>query len=389
MNSTPAILGGVKAFPEGISFTRPTIPAWEEVAPNLEKMYRSGWLTKGPYQEQFEKKMSQLLQVKHVVAVSSCTSGLLLALQALKLDKSKGEVIVPSFSFMATFHSLVWNGFKPVFVDCEPDTFTIDLASVEKAITSSTVGIYAACVFGNPPDWENLEKIAAKVGLPLFSDSAHGLGSTYHGKPLGGLGKFEIFSLSPTKLLPSGEGGLVATNDDDLAKWVRDGRDYGNPGTYDCLNAGINARMSEFHAIVGLAGADSLESYAVGRNQVAACYRESLGKLPGVFFQTIRSGCRSSYKDFAILIEPEAFGMDRDKLGQALLAEGIPTRAYFHPAGHQLTVYADLPHAKLTNTERISSQIICLPIESRMDPLVLEGIIGAVEKIHRHAASIK
>jgi dTDP-4-amino-4,6-dideoxygalactose transaminase len=223
----------------------------------------------------------------------------------------------------------------------------------------------------------------------LFSDSAHGLGTLLHGKPLGGWGSFEAFSLSPTKLLPAAEGGLVATRDERVAAWVRSGRDYGNPGNYDCEFAGLNARMSEFHALLGLAGVDCLDSYAAHRNQVAEVYHAELGDLPGIGFQKIREGARSSYKDFPILVDPEAFGIDRDHLGRALQAEGIPTRAYFYPAGHEQTAYADLPRVHLPQTERLSRQVLCLPIASHMELEEVRRVAWALRRIHARASAVK
>ena len=383
MGTDLAIFGGPKTFPQGLPFTQPTVPAWEEISGELEKMYRSGWLTKGPHLQRFEECAAEYLNVKHVVAVSSCTTGLILALQSLQLPPG-GEVIVPSFSFMATFHALYWNDLKPVFVDVEPDTFTVDAEAVRRAVTSDTVGIMAASTFGNPPDWEALLKVGKEVGLPVFSDSAHGMGTLYRGARLGGWGTFEVFSLSPTKLLAAGEGGLVATSDSDIAAWVKAGRDYGNPGSYDCPHVGLNGRMSEFHAVLGRTALQHLEEYAEHRNMVAQAYKERLAHLPGLSFQKIRGGARSSYKDFAVLVDEERFGVNRDVLVKALSAEGIPTRSYFAPAGHQLTPYRGCRRLDLTHTERISSQVICLPISSHMPPETVEKVCGAVEKIYDH-----
>lgn len=388
-NERPALLGGAKEFPEGLQFSGPTIPPWEEVAGEFEAMYRTGFLTKGPYLRRFEARMEEYLGVKHVVAVSSCTSGLILGLQALNLDRERGEIIVPSFSFMATFHAIKWNGYKPVFVDCEPGTFTIDVEAVRRAITPNTVGVMAACVFGNPPDWPALEALCCECGLPLFSDSAHGLGSTFEGRRLGGRGCFEVFSLSPTKLLTTAEGGLLATNRDDVAEFVRSGRDYGNPGSYDCPHAGLNARMSEFHAILGLKGVEHLDKWAEHRRGVAAAYVAGLRDLPGLSFQKIREHAVSSYKDFAVLVDEAQFGLSRDVLGQALLAEGIPWRAYFSPCGHQLSAYGYLPSVSLPVCERVSSSVICPPIMSEMAIANVHRVCEAVKRIHASVAEIR
>ncbi|MGM9999663.1 MAG: DegT/DnrJ/EryC1/StrS family aminotransferase [Candidatus Bruticola sp.] len=377
---TPAILGGSPFFDPAIPFTQPTTPAWEEVAPSLEKMYRSGWLTKGPYLRLFEQKMADLLGVKYAIGVSSCTSGLILGLQALQLDKDKGEIIVPSFSFMATFHAIWWNGFKPVFVDCEPDTFTVDVEQMRRAITPRTAALAAVSVFGNPLDFAAIERLGEEYSLPVFYDSAHGLGTIYEGHPLGGRGSFESFSLSPTKLLTGGEGGLVTTNSEKIANHIIAGRDYGNPGSYECPHIGLNARMSEANAIIATKGADYLESYALHRNKVAQAYKHGLQDLPGLSFQTIRAHSRSSYKDFAVIVGPE-FGISRDTLSKALTMEGIPNRAYFSPAGHKLACYAD-GKLQLPITERVSSSIICLPTSSHMDMQRISEICQVIHELY-------
>lgn len=382
-----AILGGEPEFPQGLPFTQPTIPAWEEVSGDLEAMYRTGWLTKGPNLQKFEEDVATYLGVKRAIAVSSCTSGLILAIQSLQLPAGS-EVIVPSFTFMASFHSLYWNNLKPVFVDCEPDTFTIDVKAVRKLITPATSGILVASTFGNPPDWEELDRLSSEYGIPVFSDSAHGMGTLYKGQRLGGHGCFEVFSLSPTKLLAAGEGGLVATDSDEIADWVKAGRDYGNPGTYDCPHVGLNGRMSEFHAILGRHSLEHLENYAEYRNRIVGAYKERLGNIPGISFQKVRSESRSSFKDFAVLVDCEQFGLDRDLVMKALLAEGAPTRAYFYPAGHQLTPYLNCRRGELVETERICSQVVCLPISSHMSFELVDRVCNIIERLHDCAAEI-
>ncbi|MDO5295221.1 MAG: DegT/DnrJ/EryC1/StrS family aminotransferase [bacterium] len=381
MSTDLAILGGPKVFPQGLPFTQPTLPAWEEICPELEGMYRSGWLTKGPCLRRFEDSVAEYLGVSQAVAVSSCTSGLILALQSLQLPPG-GEVIVPSFSFMATFHALYWNNLAPVFVDVEPDTFTVDAEQVRRAINPKTVGIMAASTFGNPPAWERLLEVGKSAGVPVFSDSAHGMGTLYHDHKLGGHGVFEVFSLSPTKLLVAGEGGIVATSDSRIADWVKAGRDYGNPGDYDCPHVGLNGRMSEFHAVLGWAALKHLDEYAEHRNSIAQAYKERLSAYPGLSFQKIREEARPSYKDFAVLVNEEEFGINRDVLAKALSAEGVPTRAYFSPAGHKLTPYKQCRCLDLTHTERISSQVICLPISSHMSLQTVDKVCKAVGKIY-------
>ncbi|CAN0493364.1 unnamed protein product, partial [Phaeothamnion confervicola] len=186
---------------------------------------------------------------------------------------------------MATFHALRWNGLTPIFVDCERDTLTVDIDSIRKAIGPKTVAVMSAYLFGNPPALKAIDALCKEKGLRHFCDSAHGMGTYIDGRPAGGHGDFEIFSASPTKLLTAAEGGILATNDKAIADWATIGRDYGNPGDYDCRFPGLNARMSEFHAAIMLEGLGELPKWVEHRRVLVEAYQAALGKLPGVSFQ--------------------------------------------------------------------------------------------------------
>ena len=240
---------------------RPTLPTFDAIEPELRAIFDSGMVTKGRQLVAFEGELQQHLRVENAVGVSSCTAGLMLLYRALKLT---GEVIVPSFTFMATVHPLSWNGLAPVFVDVEPDGWNLDPAAAEAAITPRTSAIVATHLFGNPADVEALEALAARKHLKLIFDSAHGFGVLHQGRPVGGNGQAEVFSSSPTKLLVTGEGGVVTTNDPSLAELIRVGREYGNPGDYDTIVPGMNARMQEFSALLGRHSLRMLESNVPG-----------------------------------------------------------------------------------------------------------------------------
>ena len=260
---------------------------------------------------------------------------------------------------MATVSALVWAGLKPVFADVEFDTATVDLRAVERAITPRTSAIVGVHTFGNPAGIDGLRAIADRHRLSLVFDSAHGFGSLYRGVPVGSQGDCHVFSLSPTKLLVAGEGGIVATNDDAVARRVRLGREYGNDGSYDSLFAGMNGRMAEFNALLGLQGLPILESVARQRNLIADAYRAQLADVPGIEPVTVRVGNRSSYKDFSIAVDPSAYGLNRDQLAVALKAEQIDTRKYFYPAVHRQTAYAPLHTGSdpLTQTDLLAEQL--------------------------------
>lgn len=387
MHSTPALLGGTPVFDPKIPITRPLLPAFDSVAGGVQDMLASGMVTKGRWLRQFEDAVAAHLGVRHAVAVSSCTTGLMLTYQALGLD---GEVIVPSFTFMATISALAWNGLRPVFVDVNPATTNMDPAAAARAITPRTSAIVAVHNFGVPADIAALEALAARHNLPLIFDAAHGFGALYDGRPVGAQGDAQVFSLSPTKLLIAGEGGIVATNDDALAEAVRVGREYGNAGDYDSRFAGMNARMAEFNAYMGLRSLEMLETAAEHRNHIATLLRRELGNLPGISFQAVRPQDRSSYKDFAITVDPDAFGLARDALAVALDAEGVDTRKYYDPPCHRHTAYRQFapPEETLPGTNLLAERSLSLPIWSHMSEAVALDICSAIERVWQHADAI-
>jgi dTDP-4-amino-4,6-dideoxygalactose transaminase len=246
-----------------------------------------------------------------------------------------GEVIMPSFTFLAAPAAPVWNNLRPVFVDVDPRTTNVVPEAVAAAITPRTVAISACHNFGNPCDIPALEAIAAKHGLPLVIDAAHGFGASLHGKPVGKGGKAQVFSLSPTKLLVAGEGGIVATDCDRLAQDVRIGREYGNDGSYDAVFSGVNGRMPELSAATALASLDLLDEVASRRREIAAAYRRGLAGFAGIGCMEETPGSEPSYKDFSITIDPDIFGCSRDRVRGALAARGIETRTYYDPPCHR------------------------------------------------------
>jgi dTDP-4-amino-4,6-dideoxygalactose transaminase len=385
----PALLGGKPAFTSRMPFVRPSLPPWESLSQPIRDIITTGMLTKGHYLDAFEERVARHLGVKHAVAVSSCTAGLMLVYRCLGLE---GEVLVPSFTFMATVHPLMWQGATPVFIDIDRQTWDIDLEQIEAHITPRTTAIVAVHIFGNPAPIEELEAIARRHGLVLIFDAAHGFGALHRGMPLGRYGNAEVFSTSPTKLLVTGEGGIVATNDRDLADQIRLGREYGNPGSYDSLLPGMNARMQEFSAILGLQSLEMLEDNTRRRNGLATFYQSYLAGIPGITFQTIRPSDRSSYKDFTIRIEATKFGLDRNTLSMALTQEGISTRAYYVPPVHQHTTYQELVRLQRLHvpvTETLAQDVLSLPIYSSMPASSVIEVCQAIRRIHQYAAQIQ
>jgi dTDP-4-amino-4,6-dideoxygalactose transaminase len=397
-----------------VPFVRPALPAPEALLPAYEEILRSGQLTKGKYVVALEQAVARRLGVRHAVAVSSCTVGLMLVYKALDLSAGScrsrqggdaecsvnaleplsrfgvvrsggrsepvGEVIIPSFTFLAGPAALVWNNLRPAFIDVDPYTTNVTAQAVAAAITPRTVAISVCHNFGNPCDIPALEAVAAEHGLPLVVDAAHGFGASMHRRPVGAGATAQVFSLSPTKLLVAGEGGIVATDCDCLAHFVRLGREYGNDGSYDALFSGVNGRMPELSAVTALAGLDILDAVATRRRQIAAVYRRELSRLPGIGFIEPTPGAEPSYKDFSVTIDPARFGMSRDALRRVLAGRGIETRAYYNPPCHRQTAFEHFYDRgrPLPATDLLAARSLALPIGAHVDEAVVAEVCDTI-----------
>jgi dTDP-4-amino-4,6-dideoxygalactose transaminase len=370
------IPSGSPAFARRLPIVSPEGLPGDEFLRDVRKILESRQLTNATFVREFESAAAAYLKVPHCVAVSSCTVGLVLTLRALDLE---GEVILPSFTFHATAQSVVWNGLKPVFADCNPETFCIDPQSVRARLSPKTEAIFAVHMFGNPACAVELEEIAAHSGAHLICDAAHGFGSKMNGRHVGTFGTAEVFSFSPTKLLVAGEGGLIATRDATLARRLRAARNYGDAGSYDPELFGLNSRMSEFHAALALRGLDGLEARIERRNQIRLQYERRLGSLPGLSFQKITDGNRSSCKDFCVVVDEAAFGRPRDWLYDALQEENIDVRRYFWPPVHRQKLFCPLwDEQPLPVTDQISDRILNLPIYSSLTEHDIEKVCDAI-----------
>ena len=378
----PAISGGRPLFGQILPLIKPTLFDPIEVIAELKEIFSSGSVTVSKYVKQFEDMCAEYLGVKNAVAVSSATSGLILAVKSLGL---RGEMIVPSFTFTATVHSLIWNNIRPVFVDCEEKTFNIDVTKIEEQITSRTSAIMPVYIFGNPPRIKELERIAKRNNLKLIFDSAQAFGAEYQGIRAGGFGDCEVFSLSPTKVLTAIEGGLITTNNVKLAEYLRRARDYGKRGE-DIECVGLSARMSELHALVGLKNLGNLEKCLKTRRDLIALYQGLLKDIDGISFQRVLHGNKSSGNYMVIFIDEERFGMSRDKLYEALKAKNIETKKYFYPAVHMQEAYRafrERYEGKLPVTEKASQTGLALPLYGHIEPVSIEKVCGVIMRIHK------
>jgi dTDP-4-amino-4,6-dideoxygalactose transaminase len=360
---------------------RPTIPEVETLTDEFREIIESGIITCGPRVAGLEQRAAELLGVKHCVAVSCCTSGLILAAKALELS---GEVIVPAFTFAASVHALVWAGLKPVFCDALPSTFNLDPEDVAARITDRTSAIMPVYIFGLPPDFDRLKPLAEKHGLKLLCDSAQAMGATYHQSPAGSFGDIEVFSMSPTKVATAVEGGLLTTDDPEMARRLRSLRDYGKAEDgCDMEFIGLSARMSELHAAVGLRSLAHCHELIEQRKTLVALYRKELTGLRGVSFQNIPEDRTTSYNYMVLFLNQDA-KLTRDELNIALARYGIQTRKYFYPAIHEMSAYAEQGktyRGNLPVAESASRTGLALPLYSHMNEEDVSVISDQVRKL--------
>lgn len=390
-SSRPAVLGGEPAFSERLPLVRPTLEDVPGLASRLEAVLSSGILTNGPTVRQLEEAVRERLGVAHVVAVSSCTAGLMLSYQALGVGPG-ARVVLPSFTFAASAHAVAWTGADVDFCEVTEERCSLDVADLEQRLDADgpPVGaISATHVYGHPAEVEAVEALAAAHGAAVVYDAAHALGSARAGRPIGGFGAVEVFSLSPTKVVVAGEGGLVTTDDAALADAVRLGRDYGNPGDYDCRFPGLNARMSELHAAIALSSLAAVDEHVDRRIELVALFAEAVGGVAGVRIVQPAAGDRSTFKDLTLLLG-EDFGLTASELQQALVAEGIDSRRYYAPPIHRQAAYADGWPARrpLPITDHLSASVLSPPLWSHSSDEQVARVAGAIERLHRHAADV-
>ena len=300
----------------------------------------------------------------------------------------RGEVILPSFTFFASGHSLLWNGLRPVLADSDPGDFNIDPEQAERAITPRTTAILAVHVFGCPAQVEALEQVAQRHGLRLIFDAAHAFGSEVTGRGVAHWGDATVFSLSPTKPLVAGEGGLIAVSDPELARKLRQARNYGKGETYDCKILGLNARMTEMQAVLARLGLQRLTHNLDRTNRLAAVYDRCFADVPGLRTQKIGPAMFSTRKDFAILVDSRRRGISRDDLEAALGADNVEVRRYFDPPLHRQQLYhayRPADPAGIAVAEQLSRQVLCLPLHPGLEFDTVSAIAKRVAFLARTA----
>jgi dTDP-4-amino-4,6-dideoxygalactose transaminase len=385
-----AVLGGDPVFPERLHVGRPNIGDRERLLARINDLLDRRWLTNdGPYAQELERRLGDLLGVAHCVVMCNATLGLEITVRALGLT---GEVIVPSFTFVATAHALQWQAITPVFCDVDPRTHMLAPDRVKALITPRTTGILGVHLWGRACDVDALTAIAARHRLALVFDAAHALGASHNGRMIGGFGAAEVFSFHATKFFNTFEGGAVTTNDDALAAKLRLMRNFGFSGYDQVVSLGTNAKMSEVAAAMGLTGLESLDVFIEANLRNYRHYRHELSDLPGFRFLTYDENEKSNYQYIVLEVEESVTGLHRDQLLKILWAENVLARRYFYPGCHRMEPYraaragGPLP---LPVTEGLSERVLVLPTGTAVGPKEISAICEVIRFVLANAARVR
>jgi dTDP-4-amino-4,6-dideoxygalactose transaminase len=376
-----AINGANPAFGEPLHVGRPNIGNREAFLQRVNQILDNQWLTNnGPMVVEFERRIASHLGVKHCVAMCNGTIALEIAIRALGLE---GEVIVPSWTFVATAHALYWQGITPVFADIDPVSHNLDPDAVRRMITPRTSGIIGVHLWGRAAPIDELQTIADEHGLDLMFDAAHAFGSSYRGQAIGRFGRCSVFSFHATKAFNTMEGGAVTTDDDDLAEAMRLMRNFGFAGYDNVIHPGTNGKMIEACAAMGLANLSGFDEVVGINKRNHAAYREAMDGIPGISVLDYDTSEHNSHHYVVIEVNASC-QISRDRIIEALHAENILVRKYFWPGCHKMKPYRDLfPHAGLLllNSEAVASRTMVFPsgMSVTLDDIALIGdIVKAV-----------
>ena len=362
-----------------IYVTQPYLPPLEEFIPYLQQIWKNKWLTNaGPFHNELEAALAQHLEVPHLSLFANGTIGLVVALQALRIS---GEVITTPFTFVATTHSLLWNGIKPVFVDIDAETFNLDADRIESAITPLTTAIMPVHCYGHPCDVDRIQRIADRYGLKVIYDAAHAFDVRYHGKSLARHGDLTVLSFHATKSFNTFEGGAIVSPDEKTKQRIDYLKNFGIADEVTVVGPGINGKMNEVQAAFGLLQLRYLEDGKQKRRAVDRRYRTELAELPGIRCLPEPADTDVNYSYFPILVGPE-HASSRDALYERLREHGIFARRYFFPLVSEMPMYRGLPSAAAENlpvASRVAQQVLCLPIHADLSVPDQERVIQLIK----------
>lgn len=375
-----ALNGAAPAFVEPVHVGRPNVGNREHFLRLTNELLDRRWLTNnGPLVQELERRLADYLGVRHAIVMCNGTIALEIAIRALGL---KGEVILPSYTFIATAQALLWQEITPVFADIDPVTHNLDPAAVERMITPRTSGIIGVHLWGRAAPVDELAEIARRRNLSLMFDSAHAFGASYRGRRVGAFGRAEVFSFHATKFFNCFEGGAVTTNEDDLATTIRYMRNFGFEAYDKAVHVGTNGKMPEICAAMGLVNLEALDAVVDANRSHHQAYTKALSGLPGISVLPYDPREQSNFQYVVVEVEPQC-SVNRDDLVAALHAEGVLARKYFWPGCHNMRPFRDLyPHAglMLPNTAAVSDRVIVLPTGTTLPSDAIE-VIASVFRV--------
>lgn len=385
-----ALFSGQPFFREPLHVGRPNIGRRERLLQLVNDIVDRRWLTNnGPLVQEFERRLAEFLGVKHCIAMCNATVALEIAIRAAEL---KGEVIVPSYTFIATAHALQWQEITPVFCDIDPQTHNIDPAAVERLLTPRTTGIIGVHVWGRPCQIDALTQIAEARGLTLMFDAAHALGNSYRGQWIGRFGLAEVLSFHATKFLNTFEGGAVVTNSDDMAKKIRLMKNFGFTGYDNVVYIGTNGKMTEMSAAMGLTNLESLDDFVAANRRNYHAYRAGLANLPGISVISYDETERHNYQYIIAEVDERQAGLGRDTLVRVLQAENVLARKYFWPGCHRMEPYRSFfPNAGmlLPHTEQVAARVMVLPTGTAVNLEEIQAVCGLIRLCLNNAPDLQ
>lgn len=364
-----------------ITVTSPLLPNLADFNEMLQQIWNSKWITNnGSFHKQLEKELATYLKVPYISLFTNGTLPLITALQALRITS---EVITTPYSFVATTHSLWWNGCKPVFVDIDPATGNIDPDKIEAAITPQTQAIMPVHVYGKPCDTKRIQEIADKYGLKVIYDAAHAFGVEVNGESILNAGDMSTLSFHATKVYNTIEGGALVVQDERTKKRIDYLKNFGFAGEVEVVAPGINSKMDELRAVYGLLNLKLVDAAIEARHQVAVHYRNALRSIEGLTFMDDMPGVKHNYSYFPIFIDAEKYGITRDELYLKMKENNVLGRRYFYPLISEFTTYRGLLSANpanLPNAYKMADSVICLPMHHELSEGDIERILKLIVK---------
>lgn len=364
-----------------ILVTSPLLPNLDEFYDLLKEIWNSKWITNnGSFHAKLEEALCVYLKVPFISLFTNGTLPLLTALQALRIS---GEVITTPYTFVATTHAIWWNGCKPVFVDIDPSNCGIDPEKIEAAITPYTTAIMPVHCYGKPCDMDRIQAIAEKYGLKVIYDAAHAFGVEVNGESVLNYGDMATLSFHATKVFNTAEGGALVVRDVETKNRVDYLKNFGFAGETEIVAPGINGKMDEIRAVLGLLNLKQVDEAIEKRHQVAIYYRNALRDVRGIRFFDDIQGVKHNYSYFPIFVDAKDYGMTRDELYLKMKSHGVLGRRYFYPLISNLGIYKGLPSASKENlpvANKVAEEVICLPMHHGLDEEVLEKVINLIRK---------